>query len=164
MSVNHQSVNHQSVNHLLDDRVQQLCSWYGDGHDGSTPSADQWRQILERPEDQSITLINFFKFRAIASYPSATSQDREPISGQDAFSRYSAVSIPVMQNAGGSFLLVGPFEGMFLGDDEDWDLIAIGSYPNLESLMRLYTNADYRAVFHHRTAGCEKQKVIVCSG
>ncbi|NER79734.1 MAG: DUF1330 domain-containing protein [Leptolyngbya sp. SIO1D8] len=153
-----------SVNHQFDASVEQLCAWYGDGQNGSAPSADQWRQILERPANESITLINFFKYRQIAEYPQGSPKDREPISGQDAFKSYSSVSIPTMERVGGKFLLVGPFEGMFLGEDEDWDLIAIGTYPNLESFMALYTNPDYRAASRHRTAACDRQKVIVCSG
>lgn len=153
-----------SVKHQIATCVQQLCAWYGDGQEGSAPSADQWRQILERPTNESITLINFFKYRQIAEYPPDSLQSRERISGQDAFQLYASVSIPTMEQVGGKFLLVGPFEGMFLGEAEDWDLIAIGTYPNLESFMGLYTDPDYRAASRHRTAACERQKVIVCSG
>ena len=151
-----------SIKHQISASVQQLCAWYGDGQDGSAPSADQWRQILERPENESITLINFFKYRQIAEYLSNGPQSRESIAGQEAFQLYASVSIPAMERVGGKFLLVGPFEGMFLGEAEDWDLIAIGTYPNLDSFMELYTDPDYRAAFRHRTAACERQKVIVC--
>ena len=153
-----------SVNYQIDQSVQQLCAWYGDGRDGSCPSPEQWRQVIERPTNQSITLINFFKFRQIAEYPKEDLQNQESISGQDAFKQYSSVSLPTMERVGGKFLLVGPFDGMFLGEEEDWDLIAIGSYPNIQSFIDLYRNPDYRAVFRHRTAACERQKVIVCSG
>ena len=153
-----------NVNHQIDERVQQLCAWYGDGHDSSAPSADQWRQILNKSANESITLINFFKYRQIAEYPRDNHHNREAISGQDAFTRYSSVSIPTMERVGGKFILVGPFEGMFLGEDEDWDLIAIGNYPSIKALMDLYTDPDYRAAYFHRTAACARQKVIVCSG
>ena len=151
------------VNSQIDESVQQLCAWYGDGHDDLSPKADQWRLILERPENQPTTLINFFKFRPIAEYPQDNHQISENISGQDAFSQYSSVSIPTMERVGGQFLLVGPYEGMFLGKDEDWDLIAIGTYPNIESFLGLHTDLDYRSAYRHRKAACKRQKVILCS-
>ena len=152
------------VNDQIDKSVQQLCAWYGDGQDGSCPSAEQWRQVIERPPNRPITLINFFKFRQIAEYSQVMTQNRGCISGESAFQQYASVSIPTMERVGGKFLLVGPFGGMFLGEDEDWDLIAIGAYPNISSFMSLYTDSDYRVAFQHRTAACERQKVIVCSG
>lgn len=153
-----------NVNLQRDEQLRQLGEWYGDGQDGACPTSDQWRRILERPADKPITLINFFKLRESARYPVGAQPDEGEISGQDAFGRYSAVSMPTMQRVGGRFLLVGPFEGMFQGEDEDWDLVAIGSYPDLQAFLGLYTDPDYRAVFHHRTAACARQKVIVCAG
>ena len=55
--------------------------------------------------------------------------------------------MPALERAGGRFLLVGPCEGGFAGADEDWDLIAIGSYPDTESLLALYEDDAYRAAF-----------------
>lgn len=60
--------------------------------------------------------------------------------------------------------MVAPFEAMFVGAEEDWDLVAIGSYPNTDALIALFDDADYCEAFVHCTAACVRQKVYVCSG
>ena len=142
----------------VNNHLAQFTTWYGPGLDGSSPTQDQWKSILHGPRDKPLTLVNFFKFREEAQYSEGPSEK----SGQEAFAEYASVSMPAMQRAGGSFLHVGPFQGMFLGENEDWDLIAIGSYPDLDALIALYSDEAYRAAFPHRTAACERQKVIVC--
>ena len=57
-----------SGNENIDDRIERLAGWYGEGADGSAPTHDQWRALLQRPSDAPITLINFFKLRARAVY------------------------------------------------------------------------------------------------
>lgn len=142
----------------VNQQVSQFTQWYGSGNDGTCPTVDQWTRILGRAPDKPVTLINFFKLRDRADYPEGT----KGASGQEAFSSYAAVSIPAMERAGGRFLYVGPFHGMFLGNDEDWDIVAIGTYPDLKALTALYSDESYRGAFHHRTAACEKQKVLIC--
>lgn len=162
------------VKHDTETNVAQLCEWYGQSGLQSTspnadhpsanhPNANQWARIFEKPADSPVTLINFFKLRDFAEYPTDTSEADLGLSGQEAFGLYAAVSIPTMERIGGKFLLVGPYEGTFIGTNEDWDLIAVGSYPNRQALLDLYSDPDYRAVFRHRTAACAKQKVIACS-
>lgn len=143
-----------NVNELSD----QLSSWYGTGASGMAPTQEQWKAVLSRAPEKPLTLINFFKVRDVAGY----SDRSDNVSGQEAFARYSAVSIPTMERVGGAFLFVGPYGGTFLGDNEDWDLVAIGSYPNLQSFIDLYTDEGYRSVFPHRTAAVERQKVLIC--
>ncbi|WFE87268.1 DUF1330 domain-containing protein [Roseibium porphyridii] len=142
----------------VNQQVTQFTSWYGSGSDGACPTENQWSQLLDRPADHPVTLINFFKLRPKAEY----SEGQTGSTGQEAFSDYASVSMPAMERAGGNFLYVGPYQGMFMGEDEDWDLIAIGSYPNLDALIALYSDETYRGAFHHRTAACERQKVLVC--
>ncbi len=142
-------------------RVDQLVQWYGDGKDGSSPTPEQWAHIVNRPQDQAVTLINFFKIRDKAAYQNGAQLD---LSGQGAFDKYAEVSMPTLDKVGGKFLMVASAEGMFAGDAEDWDLVAIGSYPNTAALLNLFEDEGYRAVFHHRTAACEKQRVHVCNG
>jgi len=142
----------------VNQQISQFAQWYGPGIDGSSPTEHQWTQILARDPDKPVTLINFFKLRKKADY----SEEEADTSGQEAFASYASVSVPAMERAGGSFLYVGPFQGMFLGEAEDWDLVAIGAYPDLKALTALYSDETYRSAFHHRTAACERQKVIVC--
>ena len=152
------------VKYDIEPNVAQLCNWYGQaGTQDTSPTADQWTRILEKPADSPITLINFFKLRDIADYPGDDDNANQGMSGQEAFGLYAAVSIPAMERIGGKFLLVGPYETTFIGTNEDWDLVAVGSYPNRQALLDLYSDPDYRAVFRHRTAACARQKVMACS-
>ncbi|WP_299507703.1 DUF1330 domain-containing protein [uncultured Roseobacter sp.] len=136
---------------------KQLVGWYGDGSNGAVPRPEQWARILHRAPDQAITLINFFKFREVADYEEGGAH----VSGSEAFDAYAAVSIPTMKRVGGAFLLVAPFEASLIGEDEDWDLVAIGAYPNRQAFLDLYQDAAYRAAFTHRTAACALQKVLI---
>ncbi len=142
----------------VNETLTSLINAYGEGADGNAPTPIQWRRILERDPTSSFTLVNFFKFKSQANYGS---QDEHDISGREAFQHYADTSLPSMQNAGGEFLAVAPFAGSFLGQDQDWDLIAIGKYPNLEAFISLYSNPDYVQAFRHRTAAVARQAVVV---
>jgi uncharacterized protein (DUF1330 family) len=139
--------------------VEQLTQSYGDGCDGSAPLPDQWAAILARDPSQPVHLINFFKFRATSAY----TDGRENVPGMLAFGRYSEVSVPTMQRVGGSFLMTAAFEGPLIGSEEDWDFVAIGSYPNLQAFLDLYQDPDYRQAFQHRSAACARQKVLIAA-
>ena len=152
------------VNHDIDQQVQQFCEWYGDGSDGSSPTKEQWKHILTLPPANPLKLVNFFKLSAEADYARSPSDAGAVVSGMEAFNKYAAVSMPAMDKSGGSFLHVGPYGGMFLGDSENWDIIAIGAFPNLDAFLGLYTDQDYRNCFTHRVAACERQKVMICAG
>ncbi len=111
-----------------------------------------------------MTLINFFKLRAEADYSSDPPAPEQPGSGLDALLRYAAVSAPTLEAVGGSFLLNAGYAGTLIGDDEDWDLVAVGTYPNRRALLALFENDAYRAAFRHRVAAVDKQKVLVAAG
>lgn len=142
----------------VNQNVASLIAKYGDGSDGMAPTAMQWKRILERDPNAPFALINFFKFREQAVY---LTEETTKITGNEAFERYAEVSIPSMQSAGGEFVSVSPYAGSFLGVSEDWDLIAIGKYPNLESFLALYQNEAYVEAFAHRKAAVHNQSVLV---
>lgn len=143
----------------IDTRIDALLLALGDGSDGSSPTREQWQRIAKRDQNAPVTLVNFFKLNAIAGYKDGTIG-----SGQEAFDRYAAVSMPTMERVGGKFLLAAPYAGMFAGEEEDWDLVVLGSYPNPKALFALFEDKGYQTVFHHRTAACARQKVFVVSG
>jgi uncharacterized protein (DUF1330 family) len=150
-----------SDNANLDTSLDRLIGWYGDGAEGNAPTRSQWRALLQRPQDQPVSLINFFKMRAEAVYP--TDSPHNAATGEQAFQRYAEVSVPTVEKVGGRFLLLAPFEFGFMGPEEDWDLVAIGSYPNATVLLALLEDADYRAAYPHRSAALERQKVLACA-
>jgi len=145
----------------LEAALDRLTAGYGDGADGSAPTRAQWRALLQRPQDAPITLINFFKMRAAAVYSEGASDPAT--SGEQAFQRYAEVSVPTVEKVGGRFLLLAPFEFAFMGPEEDWDLVAIGSYPNAAALLALLEDAGYRAAYRHRSAALERQRVLACT-
>lgn len=149
-------------NQTITAKVLELAKTYDQWGDDA-PTHAQWKAIAERPEDQPLTLINYFKFRAQAKYSGRIFSSSKGQSGQDAFAQYAAVSMPAMETAGGSFLHVAPFAGTFIGAAEDWDMVAIGRYPDLDAFYQLYSSPEYQAAYGHRVAACERQKVLICN-
>ncbi len=138
--------------------LEKLIACYGDGADGSAPTPAVWQHILNRGAEQPLTLLNFFKLRGTAAYPEETPA---PGSGLEAFNRYAAISMPTMNAVGGTFLHMGPFEAMFCGAPENWDIIVVGTYPNTQALIDLVSNTAYQQAYKHRLAACETQKVYL---
>ncbi len=138
-------------------RAAELMQWYGAG---TGPTAAQWRRVLDGPGGSPVTLINFFKLRPMAAYAAGGT----PVSGFEAMMRYAAVSGPTLEKVGGRFLLSGPFETTLIGEDEDWDLVAIGAYPTRDALLALFDDAAYRDAWMHRVAAVERQRVLIAAG
>ena len=143
-------------------RIENLLAAYGDGTDGHSPTIEQWKRLLDRPAGNNITLVNFFKLNDVAQYPADAPESRESLTGNDAFGRYAQTSVPTVEKVGGQFLLLGPATGVLFGEEEDWDLIAVGSYPGLENLMALFEDQAYQKVARHRSAACARLKVFIC--
>lgn len=147
----------------LNDRIERILAKWGTD-DSGLPGQDAWSALAGCPNNQPVTLVNFFKMRDNASYPVDLTVGEVGISGNEAFQRYAAVSMPSLEKVGGRFLLVAPFSTTFIGAAEDWDLVAIGSYPNPDALLSLFELEDYREAYFHRTAACRDQKVSLCLG
>jgi len=139
----------------VDVRAAELAAWYGES---AGPTAAQWRRVLSGPQGSPITLINFFKLRPVAHCADGAT------SGMEAMMRYAAVSGPTLAKVGGRFLLTGAFEATFIGEDEDWDLVAIAAYPDRAALLALLDDDGYRAAWADRVAAVERQRVAIAAG
>lgn len=135
----------------IESRAAELAAVYGEE---AGPTALQWRRMLSGPAGAPVTLINFFKLRPTAGEST----------GMQEMMSYAAVSRPTLEKVGGRFLLTGPFAGTFMGEDEDWDLVVVASYPNREALVALHDDAAYREAWPHRAAAVERQRVVLAMG
>jgi uncharacterized protein (DUF1330 family) len=133
-----------------------LGAWYSEMYGRAAPTSKQWQALLDWPSDAPVTIVNFFKMADQAAY-----ENEGKISGQAAFSRYTAVSMPTLKKVGGKFLMVAPFEASFIGDEEQWDLVAIGQYPNRAAVLALFADEDYKTAYGHRVKACLNQKVML---
>lgn len=147
----------------LRDRVEALLKTWGTDAVG-LPDKDTWTTLADLPDDQPITLVNFFKMNDVAAYRPDDVTGVAKTTGEAAFEKYAAVSIPSVDKVGGRFLMVAPYSRAFIGDHEDWDLVAVASYPNPSAVIALFELDEYRAVYKHRTAACRDQRVSLCLG
>jgi uncharacterized protein (DUF1330 family) len=144
-----------SSQHDITSRVDLLRRSYGEI---GGPTSDQWERLLSIPGDRPVTLVNLFAFRDMADYGDSP----EPaVTGQDAFTKYAAVSGPALDRVGGRFVHFGSYRGTLVGDDEVWDLVVVGEYPRLDALLAIHEDPDYRDAYRHRVAACVRQRVLV---
>ena len=92
----------------------------------------------------AIHSINFFKLNERARYDEES--DEVPCSGEEAFQRYATVSVPTLEKVGGHFLLRAAFQSDLIGDAEDWDVVAVGTYPDLEAVLALFEERPLREI------------------
>ncbi|MFN2427802.1 MAG: DUF1330 domain-containing protein [Candidatus Binatia bacterium] len=138
----------------MNSRAAELAAHYGMD---TGPTAAQWQRVLSGEEGAPITLINLFKLRPVA-------REEGGASGMQAMMRYAAVSGPTLEKVGGRFVLMGSFAGTFMGEEEDWDLVVIASYPDRAALLALCDDESYRAAWAHRVAAVERQRVGIAGG
>lgn len=138
----------------MENSIDELVKVYGEG--SNCPSRDQWKNLLEGDLSQPLTVVNFFKLRKNAD----TAIIDDAISGEEAFSKYAEVSVPTVDKVGGHFALRGVVENDFMGDKLlDWDLIAVGQYPERKNFIELLMDKEYQACVKYRQAAVEAQHV-----
>jgi uncharacterized protein (DUF1330 family) len=119
------------------------------------PNPDAIEALLKNPDQGPIVMLNLLKFKPRA--------DGAKGSGEDAYNRYGAVAIKMVEAAGGRLLWSGrPTQVMIGGDADKWDAIALVQYPSARAFFEMVSNADYQQAHAHREAGLERTVLIAC--
>jgi len=106
------------------------------------------------PKNTPFVMLNLLRFKDQASY--GPDEDFEPSSGREAyFKRY----IPAFMELSASKLEIQPFflgkvlAGLVLGEDEDWEICALISYPDFQSFKAIVVSEAYKLkALPHRLA------------
>lgn len=113
-------------------------------------------EAMER--DAPVVMVNLMRFRA-------RSLDGDG-SGWDAYLRYSALTVPMIQARGGTLLWTGNAKAVALGAEagNQWDYVALVYYPSVAAFIDMMTSADYETRSDpHRHNGCAEHVIIATS-
>jgi uncharacterized protein (DUF1330 family) len=142
---------------LEDASAEALLAAYGTSD--LVPTRAQWERLLAGPE-RRIVVVNFFRIREHAD-PAHTGG--EALSGFDAMLRYSSVSTKKVEEVGGRFVATALVDGVLMGSDEPWSLVAVAEYPSPAALIRLFADPEYQRAHRWRMAAVASQRVTVAN-
>jgi len=110
-----------------------------------------------------VVMLNLLRFRAVADYaqhPALAPAD--PISGEAAFDRYVAATLPHLRESGGELMFMGAGGAFFIGPEgERWDRAMLVRQASLESFIAFAGNEAYlTGAIGHRAAALEDSRLL----
>jgi hypothetical protein len=118
--------------------------------------------LLSRRIVGPVTMLNLLRFRAVADY-SANPElaPDQPISGPEAYRRYTDHTLPHLLASGGEVLFEGVGGRFFIGpEDERWDRVLVVRQRSVDDFFAFAANDGYLAGVGHRTAALEDSRLL----
>src|SRR5215211_7859189 len=121
-----------------------------------TPNAEQFTEYAEHGRDGEVVMVNVLKFKEVASDGDG--------SGAAVYGRYGDAVIDLVEARGGQVVWLGRVEHVFIGDVDanDWDVVALVSYPSRQAFLEMVSQPEYTDIHRHREGGLERTVVIGC--
>ena len=115
---------------------------------------ERFQRLMESYADP-VVMLNLLKFKPIAEGEEGT--------GADAYARYGAAVIKLIEERGGKVLWSGRPETVLIGGaNDEWDAVAIVQYPSPRTLFDMAASVEYQQIHKHREAGLERTVLIAC--
>ena len=126
------------------------------------PGDENLRLLIERAPAGTLVMLNLLRFRDVADYSNHPDLDPgRPISGREAYERYTAHTMPFLVESGGSVEFVGDGGHYFIGPtDERWDQVLLVRQAGIAEFFAFAENQDYLAGLGHREAALEDSRLL----
>jgi uncharacterized protein (DUF1330 family) len=126
---------------------------------------DSLSAIAGSEHDGPLVMLNLNRYRERAAYADAPPGDGSPdVSGREAYERYGAVALDVLQRVGGNVLWQAFASLTVIGDDnERWDEVIAVRYPSAHAFLDLALAPEIGEALVHRDAGLESATLIRCT-
>jgi uncharacterized protein (DUF1330 family) len=123
-----------------------------------TIDADYARRLasVAPADDGPVWMINLMRFRERAVYVDGRDTD---LTGREADDRYAPFG--PFRTVGAELVFLSEVEAQFLGEDQDWDRIAVVRYPSRRSFLEMQEVPEYLELHKHKEAGLASTFVIV---
>ncbi len=132
-----------------------------------TPTREQFTDFAHGRADGEVVMINLLHFArsdGTDSADSAKSTSAASDSGAGAYREYSDQVIKMVESRGGKVIWTGRPENVLIGDSEadDWDLVALVSYPSRAAFIDMVTSPKYEQAHEHRERGLDRTVLLAC--
>lgn len=126
-----------------------------------TPTRDQFTEFAQGTRDGEIVMINLLHF---AKRDTDTAEPTAPSTGAGAYRDYSDQVVQMVEARGGKVIWTGRPENVLIGDSEkdDWDLVALVSYPSRAAFIDMVTSSSYQEAHTHRDRGLDRTVLLAC--
>jgi hypothetical protein len=126
------------------------------------PTQESGRELFTRGIAGSVVMLNLLKFRKIADYSAAPQLAPDhPISGEAAYQRYMAHTMPFLEASGGEVMFFGKGGPFLIGPEhEKWDAAMLVRQSSLGAFMAFASDAECMAGIGHRVAALEDSRLL----
>ena len=119
------------------------------------PQPEQFKQLMEGPEDTPVVMVNLLKFKGQADGAN------EGMSGTESYMKYGEQMRKFVESKGGRFIWSGRVDSMVIGEsDADFQVVALVEYPSRQEFTRIVGDPKAQGFSVHRTAGLDMQWLI----
>jgi uncharacterized protein (DUF1330 family) len=124
------------------------------------PSPEKLQKLIaEAPDESPIVMINLLRYRDRAEYPQGS--DETPCSGEEAYQRYAALVLPMLDEVGAKVLWRGSVKHMVIGPaGEEWDEALLVQQPSRRAFLAMVSRPDYLRAAVHRSAALADSRLI----
>jgi uncharacterized protein (DUF1330 family) len=130
-----------------------------------TPTREQFTEFAHTTREGEVVMINLLHF----ARPDEGASPPEPgtdtaTSGKSAYRDYSDQVVKMVESRGGRVIWTGRPENVLIGDSEadDWDLVALVSYPSRAAFIDMVTSPKYEEAHTHRARGLDRTVLLAC--
>jgi uncharacterized protein (DUF1330 family) len=136
-----------------------------------TPTREQFTEFAHGTREGEVVMINLLHF----ARPDDDADDAgagagagvgaaEESSGSGAYREYSDQVVKMVESRGGKVIWTGRPENVLIGDSEadDWDLVALVSYPSRSAFIDMVTSPKYEEAHTHRARGLDRTVLLAC--
>lgn len=140
-----------------------------------TPTREQFTEFAHGTREGEVVMINLLHFARPddASPPGDAGNDAETgkskaatttTTGSGAYREYSDQVVKMVESRGGRVIWTGRPENVLIGDSEadDWDLVALVSYPSRAAFIDMVTSPKYEEAHTHRERGLDRTVLLAC--
>ena len=134
-----------------------------------TPTREQFTEFAHGTREGEVVMINLLHFaRPDEGTPTAAAAGdagaTKATSGSGAYREYSDQVVKMVESRGGKVIWTGRPENVLIGDSEadDWDLVALVSYPSRAAFIDMVTSPKYEEAHTHRERGLDRTVLLAC--